>query len=298
MTLEAGNRLGNYEILAPIGAGGQGEVYEAKDLALGRRLAIKVLPTEMASDPDRLRRFEREARAASALNHPNIVTIYEIGEQDGITYIAMELVEGTTLRALIEKGPIPTDKLIRYATQIAEGLAKAHDARIVHRDLKPENVIVSRDGYIKILDFGLAKQQAPQLGAGSELPTLENVNTMPGAILGTLAYMSPEQAKNSRVDFRSDQFSMGVMLHERATGKPAFRRDTPAETLPSILRDEPELLRDVPSSLASLVRRCLAKQPGRSLSLHWRDCSGAPSHVSRRGAFCDPFRAVDRGAAL
>ena len=261
MPLEPGTRLASYEILALIGAGGQGEVYEAKDLSLGRRVAIKVLPAEMASNADRLKRFEREARAASALNHPNIVTIHEFGEHDGITYIAMELVEGITLRALIDKGPIPTDKLLRYAAQIAEGLAKAHDASLVHRDLKPENIIISNDDYIKILDFGLAMLQAFPQDVGSAVSTLEKGNTTPGAILGTLAYMSPEQAKGYGVEFRSDQFSMGVIFHEMATGKPAFRKDTPAETLSSILRDEPKPLSEVPSSLASLVRRCLAKQP-------------------------------------
>ncbi len=263
MPLEPGTRLASYEILALIGAGGQGEVYEAKDLSLGRRVAIKVLPAEMASNADRLKRFEREARAASALNHPNIVTIHEFGEHDGTTYIAMELVEGITLRALIDKGPIPTDKLLRYARQIAEGLAKAHDASLVHRDLKPENIIISNDDYIKILDFGLAMLQAFPQDVGSAVSTLEKGNTTPGAILGTLAYMSPEQAKGYGVEFRSDQFSMGVIFYEMATGNPAFRRDTAAETLSSILRDEPKLLSDVPSSFASLVRRCLAKQPER-----------------------------------
>lgn len=261
MLLEPGTRLASYEILALIGAGGQGEVYEAKDRSLGRRVAIKVLPAEMASDADRLRRFEREARAASALNHPNIVTIHEFGKQGGTTYIAMELVEGMTLRALIEKGPIPTDKLLRYATQIAEGLAKAHDASLVHRDLKPENIIISNDDYIKILDFGLAMLQAFPQDVGSAVSTMEKGNTTPGAIVRTLAYMSPEQAKGYGVEFRSDQFSMGVIFYEMATGKPVFRRDTAAETLSSILRDEPKPLSEVPASLASLVRRCLAKQP-------------------------------------
>ena len=261
MPLEPGTRLASYEILALIGAGGQGEVYEAKDRSLGRRVAIKVLPAGMASDADRLRRFEREARAASALNHPNIVTIHEFGKQGGTTYIAMELVEGMTLRALIEKGPIPTDKLLRYATQIAEGLAKAHDASLVHRDLKPENIIISNDDYIKILDFGLAMLQAFPQDVGSAVSTMEKGNTTPGAIVGTLAYMSPEQAKGYGVEFRSDQFSMGIIFYEMATGKPVFRRDTAAETLSSILRDEPKPLSEVPASLASLVRRCLAKQP-------------------------------------
>ncbi len=260
MSLSPGAKFGPYEILSLLGVGGMGEVYRARDTKLEREVAIKVLPAETASDPDRLRRFEREARAASALNHPNIVTIYEIGEHDGIAYIAMELVEGMTLRALIDAGSIPPERLVRYATQIAEGLAKAHGAGIVHRDLKPENIIISQDDYIKILDFGLAKLAPSSQHEGSEEPTLEKGDTTPGTILGTLAYMSPEQAKGISVDFRSDQFSMGAILHEIATGKSPFRRDTPAETLSSILRDEPEALRDTPSTLASVVARCLKKR--------------------------------------
>ena len=219
-----------------------------------------MLPEAFAADAERMARFEREARAASALNHPNIVTIYGIGEQDGTAYIAMELVEGTTLRALIDAGPIPADKLIRYATQIAEGLAKAHGAGIVHRDLKPENIIINQDDCVKILDFGLAKLAPSPQNEGSEAPTVDKGDTTPGTILGTLAYMSPEQAKGVSVDFRSDQFSMGAILHEMATGTSLFRRDTPAETLSSILRDEPEPPRDMTSSLASVVARCLAKR--------------------------------------
>lgn len=261
MSLAAGTRLGTYEIGSPIGKGGMGEVYRARDTKLEREVAIKVLPEELASDADRRRRFEREARAASALNHPNIVTIYEIGEDDGTAYIAMELVRGKTLRALLDSGPIAADKLIRYATQIAEGLAKAHAAGIVHRDLKPENVVISEDDYVKILDFGLAKHDKPSEREGSEAPTIDKGHTTPGTIMGTLTYMSPEHAKGLAVDFRSDQFSVGSILHEMVTGQPLFRRDTPAETLSSILRDEPEPLRSGPASLGSVVRRLLAKRP-------------------------------------
>ena len=260
MPLSPGARLGPYEILSPLGAGGMGEVYRARDTKLEREVAIKVLPEAFAADAERMARFEREARAASALNHPNIVTIYGFGEQGGTAYIAMELVEGTTLRALIDAGSIPAERLIRYATQIAEGLAKAHGAGIVHRDLKPENIIISQDDYVKILDFGLAKLELSSQNEGSEAPTVDKGDTTPGTILGTLAYMSPEQAKGVSVDFRSDQFSMGAILHEMATGKSPFRRDTPAETLSSILRDEPETLRNTPSTLASVVARCLAKR--------------------------------------
>ena len=211
MPLQPGTRLGNYEILSELGSGGMGEVYKARDLKLGRDVAIKVLPEEMSADPSRLRRFEQEARAASALNHPNIVTIYEIGEHEGTPFIAMEYVKGRTLREILADGPLPNDKLIRYATQMAEGLAKAHQAGIVHRDLKPENIIISEDGYVKILDFGLAKL-LPLDGVGSEVATMEKQATTPGTILGTVGYMSPEQAKGEEADFRSDQFSLGSIL--------------------------------------------------------------------------------------
>ena len=221
MPLTSGTKLRQYEIVEPIGAGAMGEVYRARDQKLGRQVAIKILPPEIAADAGRLRRFEQEARAASALNHPNIVTIYEIGEHEGTPYIAMEYVEGETLREILAAGPLPTDKLVRYATQMAEGLAKAHQAKIVHRDLKPANVIVSKDGYIKILDFGLAKLLA--LGAeDSEAGTVTRDGTTPGTILGTVSYMAPEQAKGLAVDFRADQFSLGVIVYEMATGKRAL----------------------------------------------------------------------------
>ena len=187
MNLQAGAQLGSYEIVSPLGAGGMGEVYKARDLKLGREVAIKVLPQEMASDSSRLRRFEQEARAASALNHPNIVTIYEIGEHEGTPYIAMEYVDCQTLREILAGGPLPNDKIIRYATQLAEGLAKAHQAKIVHRDLKPDNIVISEDGYVKILDFGLAKLVA-ESDVGSEIFTAVKEGTTPGTILGTVGY--------------------------------------------------------------------------------------------------------------
>ena len=236
MSLQPGTRLGNYEVLSELGSGGMGEVYKAKDLKLGRDVAIKVLPQEMASDASRLRRFEQEARAASALNHPNIVTIYEIGEHEGTPFIAMEYVNGKTLREILADGPLPNDKLIRYATQLAEGLAKAHQAGIVHRDLKPENIIISEDGFIKILDFGLAKL-LPEGDVGAEVSTLAR-ETIPGTILGTVGYMSPEQAKGESADFRSDQFSFGAIVYEMATGKEASReRLRPRRLRPSFGRN-------------------------------------------------------------
>ncbi len=194
MSLEPGSRLGSYEILSAIGAGGMGEVYRAKHVKLGRDVAIKVLPSDLAADPGRLKRFEREARSASALNHPNIVTIHDIAEHEGTTYIAMELVEGRTLRELLRDGPLPVAKATDLAGQICEGLGKAHAAGIVHRDLKPDNVMVTDDGLVKILDFGLAKPIARGAGDDSKMTTLTK-GTAEGVIVGTAYYMSPEQSQ-------------------------------------------------------------------------------------------------------
>ena len=218
-----GRSLAQYRITASIGAGGMGEVYRATDGRLGRDVAIKVLPAAMAGHPERRQRFEQEARAASALNHPNILTVYDVGEADGTTYIAMELVEGRTLRELLASGePLPTKRLLDVAVQTADGLAKAHSAGIVHRDLKPENVMVSKDGYVKILDFGLAKLTETVSQDGSALPTAIGA-TAPGTVMGTAGYMSPEQASGRAVDSRSDQFSLGVVLYEMLTGRPSRR---------------------------------------------------------------------------
>ncbi|HEY3204264.1 MAG TPA: serine/threonine-protein kinase, partial [Thermoanaerobaculia bacterium] len=194
MTLSAGTRLGPYEILAPLGAGGMGEVYRARDPRLGREVAVKVLPASFSQDADRLRRFEQEARSASALNHPNIITIHEIGSANSTSYIAMEFVDGASLRELLAVGPLPTKKLLDIGVQIAEGLAKAHGAGIVHRDLKPENVMVSKDGFVKLLDFGLAKLFAAPQEQVSGMPTMVHQETQPGTVMGTVGYMSPEQA--------------------------------------------------------------------------------------------------------
>jgi Tol biopolymer transport system component/predicted Ser/Thr protein kinase len=266
MTLASGKKLGSYEIAAPLGAGGMGEVYRAKDAKLGREAAIKILPEALASDPDRRLRFEQEARSASALNHPNILTIYDIGEADGSLYIAMELVEGKTLRELLASGePLPTRKLLDVAVQTAEGLAKAHDAGIVHRDLKPENLMVSKDGYVKILDFGLAKLTEPVSQGQSIAPTAIAAPTEPGTVMGTAGYMSPEQASGQSVDYRSDQFTLGAIVYEMATGKKAFQRKTGAETLVAIIREEPEPLGQLapkaPAPVRWIVERLLAKDP-------------------------------------
>jgi eukaryotic-like serine/threonine-protein kinase len=241
-----------------------GEVYRARDTRLEREVAIKVLPAELASDTERLKRFEKEARAASALNHPNIVTIYDIGLANGVSFIAMEVVEGTTLRDLLT-GPLPTKRLMQVAPQIAEGLASAHEVGIVHRDLKPENVMVKKDGLIKILDFGLAKLTSRMSGSdeGSQLPTM--TGTQPGVIVGTVGYMSPEQASGEALDFRSDQFSFGSIVYEMATGKRAFQKKTAVDTLAAILNEEPHPIAaanpQVPAPLRWIVERCHAKEP-------------------------------------
>ncbi len=265
MTLAAGSRLGPYEILAPLGAGGMGEVYRARDTRLSREVAIKVLPAELASDASRLKRFEKEARSASALNHPNIVTIYDIGSEGGVSYIAMERVEGATLRELLVGGALPMRRLFQIAPQIAEGLSKAHEAGIVHRDLKPENVMVTKDGLVKILDFGLAKLSSRMSGSGegSELPTM--TGTTPGVVVGTVGYMSPEQASGMQLDFRSDQFSLGSILYEMTTGRRAFQKKTAIDTLAAILNEEPEAIAKInpqaPAPLRWIVERCLSKEP-------------------------------------
>ena len=270
MSLNAGTRLGTYEIVMSIGVGGMGEVYRALDTKLGREVAIKVLPETKARDRGALRRFEQEARSASALNHPNIITIYEIGsqpvEQETIWYIAMELVEGQSLRQILSSGPMPTQKLLDIAVQTAAALAAAHSKGIVHRDLKPENILVNREDRVKLLDFGLATPadlaESEDNGTVSFAPDLM---TRPGTILGTLGYMSPQQAAGERVDFRSDQFSFGVILYEMATGKRAFERRSAVETLAAILRDEPESIGNlnpqIPPPLQWTVKRCLAKKP-------------------------------------
>src|SRR5215510_9679937 len=209
MGLQTGQRLGSFEVLEPLGAGGMGEVYRARDTRLGREVALKVLPESLALDRDRIARFEQEARSASALNHPNIVTIHEIGRDGDTTFVAMELVDGRTLRDLVASGPMPVRKVLNVAAQVAEGLAKAHGAGIVHRDLKPENVMVSKDGFVKILDFGLAKLMETDTSGVSALPTIAQPETRPGTVMGTVGYMSPEQASGEPVDYRSDQFSLG-----------------------------------------------------------------------------------------
>ena len=299
MTLAAGSRLGPYEILAPLGAGGMGEVYRARDTRLAREVAIKVLPAELASDASRLKRFEKEARSASALNHPNIVTIFDIGSESGVSYIAMEWVDGVTLRERVARGAMPIRKLLPIAIEVAEGLAAAHDAGIVHRDLKPENVMVTRDGLTKILDFGLAKPSSTISDGveGSRLPTM--TETSPGTIMGTAGYMSPEQAMGKPVDFRSDQFSLGAILYEMATGRRAFHRGSAPETLTAVIREDPEpiaaLNPEIPAALRWIVERCLAKEPRQRYSSTddlARDLAGVRDHLSEAAMGSGAFPGV------
>src|ERR1700737_858838 len=265
LTLPAGSRFGRYEILGALGAGGMGEVYRARDTRLGRDLAIKILSRKLSDSKLDIQRFEREAGSASALNHPNIVTIFELGQVEGTYYIAMELVEGELLRDMLRAGQIPLQTVIRIVAQIADGLAKAHVAGVVHRDLKPENLMVSRDGFVKILDFGLAKLVTPETNSLPDLETVSTSETNSGALLGTLPYMSPEQANGQPLDFRSDQFSFGSLLYEMITGKRAFPQRGAAEILAAILRDQPapaaSLNPRAPAPLCWVIDRCLAKNP-------------------------------------
>jgi predicted ATPase len=264
MPLLAGTRLGPYQIESLLGAGGMGEVYRARDERLGRPVAIKILRGTYSTDSIRLQRFEREARSASALNHPNIITIYELGQHDSTHYIAMELVEGRTLRQLLAAGSLPMQKAIEIAAQAAEGLAKAHEAGIAHRDLKPENLMLTQDGFVKILDFGLAKLVSSS-SEESDLYTMSASETREGVVLGTLGYMSPEQASGRQLDYRSDQFSFGLVLYEMLAGRRAFQRNSVAEVLVALLREPAEPIAvqnpDVPAPLCWAIERCLAKDP-------------------------------------
>jgi TolB-like protein/tRNA A-37 threonylcarbamoyl transferase component Bud32/Tfp pilus assembly protein PilF len=271
MALQTGDRLGPYVIQSLLGMGGMGEVYRGRDTRLGRDVALKVISPARVSDQRLRRRFEKEARAASVLNHPSIVTVYDVGETDGVPWIAMEWVEGDTLRHALGAGPMPLRQVVQLTRQIADGLAVAHAKGIVHRDLKPANVMITPDGRAKILDFGLARQTAA-VGGSDELLSQEDTLASPseevtreGTVLGTVGYMSPEQAAGRPVDFRSDQFSFGLIVYEMLSGRRAFDRQTPVETLAAVMRDEPPPLATLrpglPPKLENMVARCLAKQP-------------------------------------
>jgi eukaryotic-like serine/threonine-protein kinase len=262
MALTPGTKLGPYEIVSPLGAGGMGEVYRARDTRLGRDVAIKVLPEGLANSADRLRRFEQEARTIAALNHPNIMGIHDIGTHEGAPFLVSELLEGQTLREKLEGGPLPVRRAIECALGMAQGLAAAHDKGIIHRDLKPENVFITRDGRVKVLDFGLAKLVSPESGQETAA-TLASPATLPGVVMGTVGYMSPEQVRGAASDARSDIFSFGSVLYEMLSGKRAFKRDTSAETMTAVLREEPPELSETgwqgPLGLQRILTRCLEK---------------------------------------
>ncbi len=267
MSFTSGQKLGPYEIVSPLGAGGMGEVYRAHDTRLNREVAIKVLPESFAHDADRLRRFEQEARTVAALNHPNILGVYDIGQNLGSPYMVCELLEGESLREKVQQGPMSQRRVIEYASQIAEGLAAAHDKGVVHRDLKPENVFVTKDGRVKVLDFGLAKLASLEGSVGDGATATVTVHTMPGMVLGTAGYMSPEQVRGKEVDARTDIFAFGAILYEMLTGQRAFKGESSIETMNAILKnDPPELETDklkVSPGLERIVRRCLEKEPTR-----------------------------------
>ena len=268
MSLSPGTMAGPYRIVGPLGSGGMGEVYRARDERLGRDVAVKVLPAEVAADPDRLRRFEQEARAAGQLAHPNVLVVHDVGTHEGQPFLVTELLEGETLRACLHGGPLPVRKAIELGAQIAHGLAAAHERGIVHRDLKPENVFLTRDGVVKLLDFGLAKlaHPLPDAEAVSSASTLAHgVDTGAGVILGTVGYMAPEQVRGLPADHRADLFALGCVLHEMVTGKRPFRGASPADTISAILSQDPPALssavENVSPALEGIVRRCLEKRP-------------------------------------
>jgi eukaryotic-like serine/threonine-protein kinase len=267
MTLTSGTRLGPYEIQAPLGAGGMGEVHRARDTRLAREVAIKVLPEAFAKDPDRLDRFEHEARLLSTVNHPNILAIHDVGSQNGLHYLVSELLEGQTLREKMNAGPLSQRRITEYATEIARGLAAAHERGVVHRDLKPDNIFITKDNRVKILDFGLAKQSIVEGGLTGNSATMAGPTpTQPGTVLGTAGYMSPEQVRGQAVDHRSDIFSFGAILYEMVSGKRAFKGDSSVETMNAILKEDPPELSEsglnVMPALDRIVRHCLEKEPG------------------------------------
>ena len=287
MTLATGARLGPYEIVSPLGAGGMGEVYRAKDTRLGRKVAVKVLPAEVANDPERLRRFEQEAKAASALNHPNILTVHDVGTHEGTAYLVTELLAGEPVRERLREGPLPWRRAIEIAVQVARGLAAAHDRGIVHRDLKPENLFLTEHGVAKVLDFGLARVDRPELAGASLQEASTVLETSAGTVLGTVGYMAPEQVRGERADARSDLFALGIVLHEMLAGANPFRRESVVESLSAILKESapelPAIVPGAPPGLARVGARLLEKRPGdrfqsaRDLAFALEELLGAPS---------------------
>ena len=303
MALTSGTKIGPYEIQSPLGAGGMGEVYRATDTKLGRDVALKVLPAEMAHDPERLARFRREAKALAQLDHPNIVTIHSVEESDGVHFLTMQLVEGRPLDRLIPAGGLLVEQIVGIASALADALAAAHEKGIVHRDLKPANVMVSNDGRVKVLDFGLAKDVRTTNLSDATLTSASQ--TQVGVVMGTPAYMSPEQTSGRPLDHRTDIFSLGIVLHEMATGRRPFEGNSSAELVSAILRDTApsvtDIRPDLPSDLARIVRRCLEKDPrhrvqtARDVSNEFRDLSRqtsqktspAPTSAARAVAAAD-----------
>jgi hypothetical protein len=268
--LPKGTRLGNYEVQALLGAGGMGQVYRARDLLLKREVAIKIILEIYSSDPARIHRFKQEAEATAALNHPNILTVYQVGQHDSIFYIVAELLHGDTLREGLRTGPLPVRSAIDYAVQIARGLAAAHEHGIVHRDLKPENIFVTRDGHIKILDFGLAKlseHRSDRRAHDEKTKSTPTQWTEPGLTIGTTPYMSPEQVRGGKIGPHSDIFAFGAVLYEMLTGRLAFAKATSAETMTAILNEDPPTLSssgpNIPPGMQRVIQRCLEKQPER-----------------------------------
>ena len=291
MPQRPGDHLGPYEIVGFVGAGGMGEVYRARDPRLNRDVAVKILHSSVAADPERLRRFTAEAQAVAALNHPNVLTIYEVGTQGDHPFIATELLEGATLRATLDAGPMPVSKAIEYARQTASGLAAAHTKGVAHRDIKPENLFVTIDGRVKILDFGLAKPYAA--GQASPDDTRLESGTSPGMVRGTAGYMSPEQVRARPVDHRTDIFSLGVVLYEMLSGSRPFGGDSAVETMNAILTaDPPDIAQSgrlLPPALADIVRHCLEKSPeerfqsARDLSFALQSLSSASASTATHG---------------
>ncbi|HET9251112.1 MAG TPA: protein kinase [Candidatus Eisenbacteria bacterium] len=265
MALSPKTRLGTYEILGHLGSGGMGEVYRARDLRLGRDVAVKVLPAGVASSPDQLARLEREARTVAGLNHPNIVTLHSVEDEDGIRFLTMELVEGQSLADLIPSGGLPFNRVLELSIPLADALVAAHERGVVHRDLKPGNVMVNRDGRVKVMDFGLAKMASVESALGTIDATVDSPVSAPGQVVGTIPYMAPEQIRGEAVDARADLFALGIILFELTTGRRPFAGASPADVSSSILRDTPEPLtrarKDLPKDLERLVSRCLEKNP-------------------------------------
>lgn len=265
MTLDAGTRLGAYEILAPLGAGAMGEVYRARDTKLGRKVALKVLPAELSTDADRLARFKREARTVAGLNHPNIVVLHSMEEEGGMHFLTMELVEGESLDRRVTPGGLPVASVVDLGIALADALTAAHERGVIHRDLKPANVMLTRQGRVKVLDFGLATGSAASASADSHAMTVGATRTESGALVGTVPYMAPEQIRAERVDARTDVFALGALLYELLAGRRPFAGANAMVVSAAILNEAPDALAairsDVPEVLDRMVRRCLEKNP-------------------------------------